>query len=403
MTTARRVRLYPALAGVVFAIATFEGVWLAGYLLLIAMAAWRRKLPPWWGWALALPIGITALWAASWWPAVLVSVTILALSVMVPALLPRLPWVAMGFVAALAWQTFGLLLVINQFRPSGFTGNSDTLGQVGLTVAYLTPALTGLGAVGVAMGILTAGTTLGIAGARAVLLGVTALVAVKPRKILIACYVATGLFAIGTAMLTHSLDRYTLRGVASAANNRLQVAHVGYQALVNPSRDAYVRDITTMEKKERLGIDPKEKVPESFHITQEEFDATDHALPYQPPHLSWFGYGYQSFLPKTHTGQPHVIPVYLVYELGILSAPIFGVIAWAFWRRKLPWWFGVSMIPVWGFSHEHWTNVGGMGLLALCAAGAVWMSQHERAGETWLSYARRFWPRRSGRTVTALP
>lgn len=394
---ARAERLYPALAGVVFAIATFEGVWLAGYLLLIGMAVAKRKLPPWWGWALALPIGISTFWAASWWQPILVSVTILALSVMVPALMSRLPWVAVGFLAALVWQTFGLLLVIQEFRPAGFTGNSDMLGQVGLTTMYLAPAVTSMGAFGQVFAVLTAGATLGIAGARAVLLGATALVMVKPRKILIACYVATGLFAVGTAMLTHSLDRYTLRGVASAANNRLQVAHVGYQTLVNPSRDDYVRDITTMEKRERLGIDPKDRIPPDFHITQEEFDAVDHSYPYQKPKLSWFGYGYQSFLPKTHTGQPHVIPVYMVYELGILSAVIFGVIAWAFWTRRLPWQLAFAMIPVWGFSHEYWTSAGGVQLLALATAGAVWMKQHETAHvtETWARYFR--WLRGFGR------
>ena len=384
--TASRDRLYPALAGVVFAIATFEGVWLAGYLLLIAMAAWRRKLPPWWGWSLALPIGITAFWAASWWPAVLVSVTILALSVMVPALMAQFRWVVIGFLAALIWQTFGLLLVLDQFRPTGFTGNSDMLGLVGLTIYYMTPVLGGR--IGTAFLVLSAGATVGVAGARATIMGVIALVAIKPLRVVVAAAAAGAAFALVTAIMTGSLDRYTLRDVASAANDRLQVAHVGYQALVNPSRGAYVRDVTVLKKRQDLGLGVKQPLPPGFHITQEEFDATNQAYPYQPPRMTWFGYGYQSFLAKTHTGQPHTIPVYIVYELGILSAPLFGVIAWAFWRRKLPWWFGVAMIPVWAFSHEHYTSVGGMGLLALCAAGAVWTSQHEHAGETWLSYVR---------------
>ena len=58
----------------------------------------------------------------------------------------------------------------------------------------------------------------------------------------------------------------------------------------------------------------------------------------------WWGYGYAGYTASTGRLQPHIAYVLSFYELGMLSVPFWGLLAWIWWRSRN--WYLLGLAPI---------------------------------------------------------
>lgn len=360
MTSNRQIVALSLLVGALAAIATFKGGALIADVGLLVIVGLVRRRPPPWIWLIAVPIAMTSIWAVTWWVPLWTALRVLMLGTVFAAWRPRLSMLSLGFTAVLLVQTAGLLFVFDYPRANGYTDNASVLGQLGLTAFMLA------GAGG------TAGNLLGVVGsvslaasvARAALLATVIYVTTHPNRY------SLGFGGITLVLLTAHL-------IVAGGADRLSVDSMKAQLVAR----GQLNNGEGMARYEFLENRAKRE-----HITVAEADAL---YPQRPPRFTWRGYGYDSYVDNTNTIRPHTIPTLIVYEMGIFSLPIFGVIIWAFWRRKLPLKFALVLLPLWLVTEEQWSRPAAHYMLVLMAVAALHQQKQKTAGD----YVRAKWVR----------
>jgi hypothetical protein len=319
----RRAVALSLLVGVLIALATAKGGALAADvgLLVVALAFWRR--PPLWAYPLALPIGISSIWAVTWWSPLWTAARILGLATVFSNTHLRISLVGAALAVSYITQTLGLLFVLGHPRPAGFGDNASVLGQAGLTLMVLAPvAVPGSGLFVAASGVLALGSSVARASIASLVLYA---VGTSPKRlVLLAGSLAALVIAVSASFLTHTDDRLGSAGVRTSLDDRWSLAQAGS--------------------------------------------------------VSLFGYGYDSYIQRTGRLRIHSVPLIAVYELGILSLPMFGILGWAIWKRKIPLAFVAAMVPLWLLTEEQWSGAAGHYTLAAMTAAAIALRSRERRG-----------------------
>lgn len=359
VTSNRQIVAVSLVLGAVAAIGTFHGGAMAADVALLAICGMVRRRPAPWVWFLAVPIALTAFWAIPWWLPLWTAARIVGLGIVFAGWRPRLSMVTAGFLTVLAVQTLGLVMVLDYPRPNGFTANASVLGQVGLT-AFI---MGGPGAIGIASGAIGA-FTMGVAVSRTALLAAVVYVVVRPRRWTVALLLCGAAVVVVHSALAGNFDRFGLEGIRSQL--------VGRNELLSGDNSARAGFLTERVNRDKL----------TYAETEERY-------PFNPPRFTLLGYGYDSYIAAVNAIHPHTIPVLIVYELGILSLPIFGVVAWAFWKRKLPLTFGLVMLPLWLLTEETWAVPAGHYLMALMLLAALRQKKQKAAAD----YVRAQWVR----------
>lgn len=327
------------------ALATFTGGALVADLALLALLVAFHRKPPAWIWLIALPIGVTAFWASTWWVPLWTAARVVVLATVFASWKPRGSMVAAGYCTMLLVQTFGLMAVIDHYRPSGFTANPSVLGQVGLAALMLAPVA------GLPIGLFSAATggiTLGVSLARAPLMALVVFAFCRPGW--------------------RAGDRGFRRNIGALWP---VVVVSGVMAIV-----VYAGGLTRFGDPVRTSLEERNYLLGVFAIGHHDDDV---------PPLALWGYGYDSFVTRTGNLRPHAIPVVAVYELGLLALPLFGVLGWAFWTRRLPLTLGVAMLPLWAFTEEQWSHPGGHYMLAVMVlAGVALQKQGHQAAPDYV-------------------
>lgn len=341
--------------GATTAMATFTGGALLADIALLVLCLATRRRPPAWVWLVALPIGVTSFWASTWWVPLWTAARVVGLGVVFAGWRPRISMVAAGYCTMLLAQTMGLLVVMEHYRPAGYTDNASVLGQAGLTALMLAPVA------GLPIGLFslaTGGITLGVSLARAPLMALVVLAFCRPG------------WRAGVRGFRRNIDTL-LPGVGVLGVMVIVVYAGGIARFGDPVR------ASLEERNHLLGV---------FAIGRHDGNV---------PPLTLWGYGYDSFVTRTGHLRPHALPVVAVYELGILALPVFGALGWALWTRRLPLTFALVMAPLWLFTDEQWSHPGGHYMLAVMALTAVALKQqghkttadYVRAVGVWLHTA----------------
>lgn len=359
MTSNRRVVAVSLVLGAVAAIGTFHGGAMAADVALVAICGAVRRRPAHWVWFIAVPIALSAFWAIPWWVPLWTAARIVALGIVFAGWRPRLSMVTVGFLTVLAVQTLGLLMVLDYPRPNGFTANASVLGQVGLT-AFM---MGGPGAIGIAAGGIGA-FTMGVAVSRTALLAAVIYVIVRPRPWTIALLLCGAGVVVIHSAIAGNFDRFGLEAIRTQLTGRNDLLSGD-----NSARSGFLAERVNSEK-----------------ITYSEAETR---YPFNPPRFTLLGYGYDSYIAAVNAIHPHTIPVLIVYELGILSLPIFGVVAWAFWKRHVPLTFSLVMLPLWLLTEEAWAVPAGHYLMALMLLAALRQKKQKTAAD----YVRAQWIR----------
>ena len=407
--------------GTFIAFATFYGVVPYVDIALFSLALVLFRRPPWWALALAVPIGLSAIWAHSQVYPAWTAIRILSLAIVLPQFKPQARWLFGGFLLGISIQSIGLLMVLSHSRPAGLTSNASVLGQVGLSMLAGVPVLASGLPIVLAAGMWSAALTIGIAGARTVLLATWVFAAFNRRPAALVTVAAATVIFVTVPGGMNRLGIATIRGAVEdrIRVNTLQVEHgltIGGDARVAdvatvapdptvgtdvatvapdptvgtavvaydpflPARDEFLYQAVVDQKRAESNLDPKSAEGSfgAFEVTRDDMYQAGLALPYNPPHFSVFGYGYNSFVAKTNSQGPHMIPIAIAYDMGLLSLPIFGVIAWAIWKRRISWTLVFTIGTLWMFTEEQWNEGAGQYMLALMVVGSIWLAERTKA------------------------
>ena len=372
--------------GATTAMATFTGGALLADIALFVLCLATRRRPPAWVWLIALPIGVTSFWASTWWVPLWTAARVVGLGVVFAGWRPRINMVAAGYCTMLLAQTMGLLVVMEHYRPAGYTDNASVLGQAGLVAILIAPVA---GMPVAAMALATGGITLGLSTARASLLSVAVFAVVRPGWIPIFIGVITAGFVVAASGASGQWDRYSVRGILVTLSDRGE--HLGFTMTAATPRDELLDGRALEVARRRAGEGPKARVT----VTDADMAEAERQTPYNAPRFTLWGYGYDSFVDRTGTQRPHTVPVIMAYEIGVLALPLLGVVAWALWTRRLPLTFALVMAPLWLFTEEQWSHPGGHYMLAVMVLAAVALKQqghkttadYVRAVGVWLHTA----------------
>lgn len=368
----------PYIVGGMAALSTFYGLLLIVDGALFALVLYRRRLPPWWAWAIAGLIGITALWSSSWWWPLWTAARVLALGAIAADMRGQGAKLLTGYLVGLAPQTFGLLTALGADRPPGLAGNPSLTALAGVTPLLMAGATQQVFAVAAALAG-TAGLTMGLAAGRVALLASMVAAAGTRSRAAIAAVVLAGVVLLFNTALTGTWARYLPDGIGAGITGRVETLggdsafDAGDWAAAEslnglpPARVEFLVQRAREAASARADGHGKERDIRAIAFTAADLAAVAERYPDSPPRFTALGYGFGAFVDATHRQGPHTVPVLAAFELGLLAVPLFGLCAWWCWRVRPALWLLLALGALWLFSYEHWGTGAGMWLLAVTA------------------------------------